>query len=430
MFTSLRAYPWSDVFELRHLPRDMTARFAVLAETLRSRLWVFPAAGALLAAASAWILVAIDREIADDATGFFLFGGGAESARSILSTIAAAMLTFTGLVFSVTMLVLQLASSQLSPRVARTFLRDRHNQVVLAIFVATFVYALLVLREVRSPPEAFVPALAVWWAFVLLLASVAAFIAYIDHMAHAMRVESVIAEVGDETREAIRRCYPDPYGAAARVDLPLPEVSAIVTAPDRPTIVQAVDEDRLRAVAEAAGVALELVARVGDSIPANAPLARVHGPGIVDPDEVRSSIALGGERTMEEDPAFGFRQLVDIAIRALSPGINDPTTAVAVLARLHDLLHELAGRAIPGPHRVGADGGLRLVVPRMDWDAYVDLACTEIREYGRESSQVRRALADVLDRLATVVPPERLAAVRRQRATLDDSGSAEGATAR
>lgn len=405
----------------------MTARFAVLVETLRSRLWLFPAVGAMLAAATAWILVAIDRQLADDAAGLFLFSGGPESARSILSTIAAAMLTFTGLVFSVTMLVLQLASSQLSPRVARTFLRDRHNQVVLAIFVATFVYALLVLREVRSAPDAFVPALAVWWAFVLLLASVAAFISYIDHMAHAMRVESVIGQVGDETRGAIRRCYPEPYGAADAIELPLPEVSAIVTAPDRPTIVQAVDEDGLQALAEAAGVALELVPAIGESVPANAPLIRVHGTGSVDSDEARAGIALGGERTMEEDPAFGFRQLVDIAVRALSPGINDPTTAVIVLARLHDLLRELAGRAIPDPYRVGVDGGLRLVVPGPDWDAYVDLACTEIHEYGRGSSQVRHALAGVLDGLADVVPPERLAAVRRQRAALDASGSADRA---
>jgi uncharacterized membrane protein len=171
-------------------------RLKVALDGLRERLWLIPAIGVIAAIILAFILVAVDRSLADDAEGFFLFGGGPESARAILSTVAAAMLTFTGLVFSITMLVLQLASSQLSPRVTRTFLRDRANQVVLGIFVATFVYALLVLREVRSVEDgAFVPAIAVWWALVLLITSVGAFVYYSDHMAQAMRVETVIDQV-------------------------------------------------------------------------------------------------------------------------------------------------------------------------------------------------------------------------------------------
>ena len=139
----------------------MLPRLRSWLEALRARLWLIPAAFAAAAAFLAWLLVTVDRSIAPDVEGPFLFGGGPESARSILSTIAAAMLTFTGLVFSVTMLVLQLASNQLSPRVTRTFLRDRKNQAVLGIFVATFLYALLVLREVRSTPDAeFVPSIA------------------------------------------------------------------------------------------------------------------------------------------------------------------------------------------------------------------------------------------------------------------------------
>lgn len=400
----------------------MLSLLAVRLETLRARLWVIPAIGALLAAAGALVLVTVDRSLASDGSGPLVFGGGPDSARAILSTIAAAMLSFTGLVFSVTMLVLQLASSQISPRVTRTYLRDRKNQAVLATFVATFTYALLVLREVRSEPDPFVPELAVGAAFALLLASIGAFIFYIDHMAQAMRVETVVAGVADETREAIRRCHPDPFAGVSDVDAPLLPVSALVTSPDRPGIVQHVDVERLVAIAREAGVVLDIVPGIGDAVPAQAALVRVRGAGPVDHDAVRAAVGFGGERTMEEDPGFGFRQLVDIATRALSPGINDPTTAVTVVARLHDLLRSIAGRLIPGPRWNDDGGSLRVVLPVRDWPDYLDLACREIREYGAGSSQVMVALRRMLDDLESVAPEPRRAAVRRERARLDAAG--------
>jgi len=396
-------------------------RLRVALDRLRGRLWPIPAIAAVAAAILAWALVAIDQSLADDADGFFIFGGGPESARAILSTIAAAMLTFTGLVFSITMLVLQLASSQLSPRVTRTFLRDRANQVVLGIFVATFVYALLVLREVRSVDEgAFVPAIAVWWAFVLLIASVGAFIYYIDHMAQAMRVETVIDQVATETRDAIERCFPDSAGSLAPVDLPIPDATDIVLAPDRPTTLQAVDSARLEAIATDTMTVLEVVPVVGGFIPSHAPLLRIRGSGSVDHDAVRAAITIGSERSMEQDPAFGLRQLVDIAVRALSPGTNDPTTAAQVIDQLHDLLRRLAGRHIPGSQRTDAAGGLRVIVASRTWEDYVALACDEIRSYGADSIQVSAGLRRMLDDLDGIVPDGRRAAVRRQRAQLPD----------
>ncbi len=397
----------------------MSVRLAVWFEILRSRLWFIPALFAAGAAIAAIVTVTIDRTLGPDATGPFVFGGGPESARSILSTIAAAMLSFTGLVFSVTMLVLQLASSQLSPRVTRTFLRDRKNQVVLGVFVATFVYALLVLREVRSLTDlGFVPSIAVWWSFILLLASVAAFIYYIDHMAHAMRASTVIASVAAETREAIERCFPDPVGREAPSDLPSPPIRAVVLGPDRPGTLQAVDLERLDRIARESGAILELTIAVGDALPGAAPLVRVRGGGAVDDDDVRGALTFGTERTMDQDPAFGFRQLVDIADRALSPGINDPTTATQVIDQIHDLLRRLAVRHIPSPQRVDDSGALRVIVPAPDWADHVDLAVDEIRISGGGSIQVVRALRRMLDDLETVVPDGRRAVIRRQRALL------------
>jgi uncharacterized membrane protein len=242
-------------------------------------------------------------------------------------------------------------------------------------------------------------------------------------MAQAMRVETVVAGVADETREAIRRCHPDPFAGVPDADEPLPPVSALVMSPDRPGIVQHVDVQRLVEIAREAGVVLDVVPGVGEAVPAQAPLIRIRGMGRVDHDPVRAAVGLGGERTMEEDPGFGFRQLVDIATRALSPGINDPTTAATVVARLHDLLRSIAGRTIHGPRRNDEGGSLRVVLPVRDWPDYLDLACREIREYGAESSQVMTALRRMLDDLESVAPEPRRAAVRRERALLDAARS-------
>jgi uncharacterized membrane protein len=198
-----------------------------LRDRLRTSLWFVPSLFAVGAMLLALGLLAFDHALAGSAPSFpFAFGGTAAGARSVLSTIAQSMLTFTGLVFSITMLVLQLASSQLSPRVTRTFLRDRANQVVLGLFVATFVFTLVVLPAVRTPvggDAGFVPAVSVWVAFALLLASVGAFIFYIDHMAHAIRASTVIASIwrdghgdrspppdGRRTRRAGRSTHPRP----------------------------------------------------------------------------------------------------------------------------------------------------------------------------------------------------------------------------
>ena len=192
----------------------MSVRLSLALDQLRSRMWFIPGVFVVGALVAALLVVPLDRAV-DQALGGglsgILFAGGPDSARLVVSTIAAAMLTFTGLVYSITMLVLQLASSQLSPRVMRTFLRDRVNQGVLGLFIATFLYALLVLREIRSPPNdaAFVPAIAVTLVYLLLVASVASFVFYIHHMAEAIRAAHVLRSVADETRGAINRLYPE-----------------------------------------------------------------------------------------------------------------------------------------------------------------------------------------------------------------------------
>lgn len=389
---------------------------------LRSSLWFIPSLFVLIGFLTAEAALRIDRQIERDG-GWFLFGGGIESARAVVTTIATSMLTFTGLVFSVTMLVLQLASNQLSPRVMRTFLRDRANQVVLGVFIATFVYALLILRRITevADGEPFVPALSVWLAMVFVLISIGLFVYYIHHMAQSIRPVSVMAHVANETRDAIRRLYPEGVGEALPESLESPggEATAIVLSPGPDGVLTGVDEERLLAAASKQGCVIVLEHAVGDFVRDRARLFRIYGPWDRSAEaDLVASVAFGLERTMQQDAAFGFRQLVDIAERALSPGINDPTTAVQVIDHLHGLLGDLVARDIPSPNRK-VDGALAVVLPRPGWDTYVALACDEIRRAGESQMQIQRRLRAMLHDLLEVAPESRHGPMREQLRLLD-----------
>ena len=399
---------------------------------LRSRMWFIPGAFAVGATVGAFVLVPIDHLVDQSVSGdlsSILFAGGPDSARLVLSTIAAAMLSFTGLVFTVTMLVLQLASSQLSPRVMRTFLRDRVNQTVLGLFVATFLYSLLILREVRTPTVSspFVPVIAVTVAYLLLVASVAAFVFYIHHMTQAIRAASVLHSVGDETRGAIDRLYPEGIGDEPEAPVPaLPARAADqIVAMDRPPgVITSVDDEQLLSLARDHHLTVALLHHVGDFVPNGAPLLAIWSrssgtPVDVPADHLAGTIQVGLERTMTQDAPFGFRQIVDIAERALSPGVNDPTTALQALDQLHDLLRRMSVRRIPSPIRLDENGDILLSLPGSGWSDYVALAIDEIRQYGAGSIQITRRLRHLLLDLQAVAPPSRQEPVARQLRLLD-----------
>ena len=375
---------------------------------------LFVAGSVVLSMATLWL----DDHVVDEVSAGF--SGSPDNARDVLSTISSSMITFTALVFSITVVVLQLTSSQFSPRVLRTFLRDRTTQVSLGVFVATFTYALLVLRAVGSDDDSFVPALSVSIAFVLVLVSLAVFVHYIHHIARSIQVSSIIASVAGETRETLERLYP---ADGIYVDVPVPAgpADATIESPHRPGVVLAYDEDRLVELARRGDCTLTMVPAVGDFVPEGAPLFAVHGATDGLDERIASCVALGRERTMHQDVGFGFRQLVDIAERALSPAINDPTTAVQCLDHLHDFLRRLVRRRFPTGRYLDEDGNLRLVVQSAAWDDYVSLAFDEIRQYGASSMQVNRRLRATIDDLLTIAPLERRGPLERERRMLHDS---------
>jgi uncharacterized membrane protein len=393
----------------------VTERAARLADALRTGFWAVPAVCVVLALLLALGLVELDRALDEGGLGRFTFGAGPDGAREVLSAITTSMITFTGLVFSITIVVLQLTSSQFSPRVLRTFLRDRQTQLSLGVFVATFVYAVMVLRTVDSSDGArFVPAVATTVGVALLLVSVGVFVGYIHHVATAIQVSSLVRAVGDETRAAIERRLP--AGEPQRLaPIALGPATRSVASPTY-GVVTTVDAGRLVAAARRAGVVLVLRAELGRFVPEGGPVLDVHGDGALDDRAVARCLRLAKDRTMEQDVAFGFRQLVDVAERALSPGTNDPTTAVQALDELHDLLRRLATRSLPdGVHR-DDDGVVRLVTPPPRFADFLHLALQEVDQYGADAPQVQARIDVLLDDLAAAARPEHLQAVRAAQA--------------
>jgi uncharacterized membrane protein len=333
--------------------------------------------------------------------------GGPDAALAILGTVAASMITLTGIVLTIVLVVVQLAMGQFSPRIVRAILHDRPSQLAIGIFVATFAHAMLAMREISSLEEgAPVPGLAIVVAFLLVVVSIVVLILYINHIGQSLRVAALIDSVGDETRTLVDNLYAaGPDASAATPDVVPAPSSGVVFRIDYEALVQA---------AAVADCTLVLVPALGDFVPAGAPLVRVLGdPARLDGGRVVAAVALGPERTLNQDVAYGFRMLVDIAVRALSDAF-DPTTAVQAIDRLHDCLRQLARRPFPsGEYRDGA-GHLRLQVSHISWDGYVHLAFDEIRDVGASSTQVTRRLTAALEDLLSIAPPERRPPLERQ----------------
>jgi uncharacterized membrane protein len=308
---------------------------------------------------------------------------------------------------------------QFSPRIVQTFLQDKPSQIAIGLFVATFAHAMLAMREVNFEAKT-VPGVAIVVAFVLVVLSIIVLVIYVDHIGKSLRVSSLIELVGKATRRTLDERYPD---RGAHEDRP---AGPSICAPHS-GVVSHLDEAELVATARDADVVLELCAGLGSFVPAGSTLVRVRsdGGGDVDTDRVVAAVVLGLDRSLDQDVSYGLRLLVDIAERSLADSpFLDPTTAVQALDRLHDCLRQLAARPFPSGELRDDDGRVRVVVPVMTWDDYVQLAFEEIRLAGAGSPQVARRLQDVLRDLLDVAPPERRGVLEAELdlldATIDD----------
>lgn len=400
-------------------------RVEAIRERLRGSLWFIPAMMVSAVCLLAAVTLLLDRSAVSAAS--IGFTGSPDAASTMLATIAGAIVTLTALVFSVTIVALQLASSQYSPRVLRSFLRDRTSKVVLGMFLATFAYTMLVLRAVRSEfggDAGFVPAVSVHAAFALAGLSLALFVVYVNHIAQSIQASTIVARVGDETGKAIERLHPRSGRSTRATDLPPQaplEPPAHVPWRGRSGYLQGVDGDELLRHAVDRDATYRLKFAPGQFLARGAIAMDAWGGGDDLEELLEHTLTVGRERTLQQDCSFGFRQLVDIAERALSPGLNDPTTAVQALDRIGQLLLLLVDREMPDAARRDDDGVVRAFLPRPDWDDYVHLAFDEIRHHSEGSLQVSARLHALLHALREAAPEPRRTALTEQLALVERS---------
>lgn len=379
--------------------------------------WALPLAICLGALVLGFAVPEIERVTAVDVP--YAFRGGPESARSLLSTIASAMISVTGLVFSVTLVVLQLASSQFTPRILRSFLRSRITQVTLGVFIASFVFALMVLRVVRDEPQ-FVPQGAVTMAFLVVLVCVGLFIAFIHHITTSIQVTQVMRGIGAATRRILEHERADePVGPTWS---PRPGMHrASLHVPRSHGYLDAIDYRRLMGMARDAEAVIVIDHPLGTFLTQGQALGSIYSNEPIEDwlvERAEGALPLSADRSKTQDASFGVRQLTDIADRALSPGVNDPTTAVQVLDELHPALRTAAQTPDPGGY-FSCDGEVVLVQPSPGLSNLLEVGVVEIWSYGSDAAQIR-------DRIHALVTDLREVALDEHRAAIDAVTAAVG----
>jgi uncharacterized membrane protein len=386
-------------------------------EYLRGTYWAVPSAMSIAAVLLAFGVVQLDHATTPTLLNrlSWVYEGGAEGARAVLSTIAGSMITVAGVTFSITIVALTLASQQFGPRLLRNFLRDFGNQVVLGTFVSTFLYCLLVLRTVRGGDDAeFVPHLAVTVGVTLAMLSLGVLIFFIHHVATSIQASRIIANVAEDLEGAIDRMFPDTLGEEAsstgasslpedgsREVPPAPAVMARTTG-----YVQSIDADGLMRIAREHNVVVRVYARPGAFVRRGSTLLTLSsgtGRPEADAKAFGDMFIIGSDRTGTQDVTFFVDQLVELAVRALSPGINDPGTARLCIDRLEQALCHLAGRHMPSAERYDEDGNLRVIASPLTFPDAVASAFEEIARYGRTSASVTCRLLEAVRSVGTCI---------------------------
>ncbi|MFD7324137.1 DUF2254 domain-containing protein [Streptomyces sp. NPDC059875] len=391
------------------------ARFR-LRQYVKASLWIVPMFGLVLGALLAELALAADG--ADWPSGWHY---SATTASGVLTAIVGAMVALLGFVVTIGVLVVQQATGTLSPRYMRLWYRDRLQKAVLATFTGTFSFAFSLLRSIESDS---VPDLGVTLAGAAVGVSLVLLLIYLNRFTHSLRpvaIAELVARLGESVftsgAAAIRKAAPR-GNASGPSGGPVMRIRT-----GRGGAIQAFDVPGLVAEAARHDCVFVVTRLIGDFVPPGTVLVEVHGgTSKPDPDRVTGRIALGAERTIEQDPAFALRVLVDIAIRALSPAVNDPTTAVQVINYIEWFLHTVGHERLVGRYVLAdRDGHARLVLPGRDWENYLELAVCEIRDYGDSSVQICRRLRAMLDDLLEALPPQQHASVRAQLGLLQES---------
>jgi uncharacterized membrane protein len=383
---------------------------------IRSALWVVPFMAILLVLLVAPSLVWLDEWLRWRRPGF-----GTAGAEALYQTVITLTISFVVFTFGSLLVAVQIAGGQLTPRIiATTLLRDNVVRYTVGLFVFSLIFAVMALDRLENDDVHEIVSLVV---ALLGITSIAAFLFLIDYAARLLRPVTIVARVADDGLAVIDALYPQASGHeadAADWPAPAPDTPRRIVHHDGPSeIVVAVDIETLVHEARWADGMVEFVPQVGDFVATGEPLFVLYGGATtISVARLRTTVAFGPERTMEQDPMFSFRILVDIALKALSPAINDPTTAVLALDQVHRLLRVVGGRDLRGEAIHDLDRRLRVIHRTPNWEDFVQVSCHEIRASGAGQMQVARRLRAMLDNLTGSLPPHRHQALNEQRERL------------
>ncbi|OKH38650.1 hypothetical protein NIES2119_08625 [[Phormidium ambiguum] IAM M-71] len=382
-------------------------------DSLHSSYWFLPSVMVLGGIVLAFTTLALDRtdKVKMDQWSW-IYTGGPEGARSLLSAIAGSMVSVAATAFSITIVALQLASANFGPRLLRNFMQDTGNQLVLGTFIGTFIYCLLILRTVRGEDfKLFVPQLSVTVGILLAIASIAVLIFFIHHASTIIQASHVIENVSIDLHRTIENLYPEKIGhnkeQAERIVGEIPEDFAIASSPitaNKAGYLQVIDHEQLMKIACKYDLLLKLNIQPGEFIIQGKNLITIYPAQRVNEtviNEIHKVFILGKERTEQQDIEFPIAQLVEISMRALSPGINDPFTAIRCIDRITDGLVHLSQRKFPSAYRYDEEKNLRIIAETVSFAELVDSAFNQIRIYGKSDLAVNLKLLESIAVIAS-----------------------------
>lgn len=375
-------------------------------DSLHSSYWFLPSLmvlGGIILAFSTLTLDRTDKVKMEEWS--WIYTGGPEGARSLLSAIAGSMVSVAATAFSITIVALQLASANFGPRLLRNFMQDTGNQLVLGTFIGTFIYCLLILRTVRGEDyKLFVPQFSVTVGILLAIASIAVLIFFIHHASTIIQASHVIEDVSRDLHRAIENLYPEKIGQGKdkqeRLVAEIPENFATASYPisaNKSGYLQVIDNEKLMKIATNHDLLLMLKIRPGQFIVQGKTLVMSYPDKRVNKtviNEVNQVFIFGKERTEQQDIEFPIAQLVEIAMRALSPGINDPFTAIRCIDRITAGLCHICQRKFPSPYRYDQEKNLRIIAETVSFSEVVDSAFNQIRIYGKSDLAVNLKLLE------------------------------------
>lgn len=404
------------------------ARVSKLWDALHSSYWFLPSVMAVLATILAFTMLMLDRT-GKSIDYWWIYTGGASGARSLLEAVAGSMISVCATAFSITIVALQLAASNFGPRLLRNFMQDTGNQVVLGTFIGTFIYCLLVLRTIHSEGdgyERFVPQLSITVGILLAIISVGVLIYFIHHASTIIQASHVIENVSEELHKAIERLFPEKIGRALEntVDNEIPfdfEQESYAVRAKSTGYLQFIDDEELMKLAQKHNLLLRIEYAPGKYIIQGCNLVMVFPGERLNKKlakQINNTFVLGAERTEQQDIEFPINQLVEIALRAISPAVNDPFTAIRCIDRIAAGFCHLVQRDFPSPYRYDKNNKLRIIAESISFEELADTAFNQIRQYGNSDAAVTTRLLEAITRISSYTDNHEYQKVLRRHADM------------